>query len=121
VHDQYGRSISGPIRKNKTFFLFDFEKQRDIGSGQVLATFPTDLQRAGDFSQIKTFDENGNIAPVTIYNPFAVDADGNRQPFPNNKIPGNMIDSVAKNFLNWVPQSNVQGDVLDQKQLPKNV
>jgi hypothetical protein len=30
VHDQYGGSISGPIRKNKTFFLFDFEKQRDI-------------------------------------------------------------------------------------------
>lgn len=121
VHDQYGGSISGPIRKNKTFFLFDFEKQRDIGSGQVLATFPTDLQRAGDFSQTKTFDENGNIAPVTIYNPFAVDADGNRQPFPNNKIPANMIDSVAKNFLNWVPQSNVQGDVLGQNNYQKNV
>ena len=28
------------------------------------------------FAVLITFDENGNIAPVTIYNPFAVDADG---------------------------------------------
>jgi hypothetical protein len=121
VHDQYGGSVSGPIRKNKTFFLFDFEKQRDVGSGQVLATFPTDLQRGGDFSQTKTFDEDGNIVPVTIYNPFAVDADGNRQPFAGNKIPANLIDPVAQNFLHWVPESNVPGDILDQNNYQRNV
>src|SRR3954451_11588911 len=38
VHDQYGGAISGPIKKNKAFFLFDFEKQRDVGSSQVVAT-----------------------------------------------------------------------------------
>ena len=32
THDQYGGMISGPIKRNKTFFLFDFEKLRDIGS-----------------------------------------------------------------------------------------
>ena len=74
-------------RRNKTFFLFDFEKLRDIGSNQVVATVPTALQRAGDFSQTQTFDNDGNLAPVTIYNPRAVAADGTRQPFPNNKIP----------------------------------
>ncbi len=93
VHDQYGGAISGPIRKNKTFFLFDFEKQRGRRFRRRLSRpCPTDLQRSGNFSQTITFDENGNLAPVTIYNPFAIDANGNRQPFPNNTIPANMFD-----------------------------
>jgi len=110
VHDQYGGSVSGPIKKNKTFFLFDFEKQRDIGSGQAVGTMPTDLQRSGDFSQTMTFDENGNLAPVTIYNPFSIDANGNRQPFANNMIPANLFDKVAKNLLAYFPEPNVPGD-----------
>jgi len=110
VHDQYGGAVSGPIRKNKTFFLFDFEKQRDIGSSQVVATMPTDLQRSGNFSQTMTFDENGNLAPVAIYNPFSIDANGNRTPFPNNTIPANLLDKVAKNLLAYFPEPNVQGD-----------
>jgi hypothetical protein len=112
VHDQYGGAISGPIRKNKTFFLFDFEKQRDIGSSQTVGTVPTDLQRAGDFSQTYTFDQNGNIAPVTIYNPFSIDANGNRTPFPNNRIPASMLDPVAQKLLAYFPEPNVQGDAL---------
>ena len=99
VHDQYGGAISGPIRKNKTFFLFDFEKQRDLGSSQTVATVPTALQRNGNFSQTMTFDENGNLAPVVIYNPRSIDANGNRQAFPNNKIPSALIDPVAKKLL----------------------
>jgi hypothetical protein len=110
AHDQAGGSVSGPIKKNKTFFLFDFERQRDIGSFQTAATFPTDLQRSGDFSQTLTFDENGNLAPVTVYNPFAVGPDGTRQPFANNVIPQSMIDKVAKNFLTYIPEPNVAGD-----------
>ena len=110
VHDQYGGSVSGPIQKNKTFFLFDFEKQRDIGSGQAVGTMPTDLQRAGDFSQTMTFDENGNLAPVTIYDPNTIDANGNRLPFANNKIPATRFDTVAKNLLAYFPEPNVQGD-----------
>jgi hypothetical protein len=121
IHDQYGGEISGPIRKNKTFFLFDFEKLRDIQSGQTTATFPTALQRTGDFSQTQTFDDNGNLVPVTIYNPFAVDANGVRQPFANNKIPINMIDKVANNFLAYIPLPNVQGDVLNQNNYRRNV
>jgi hypothetical protein len=110
THDQYGGMISGPIKRNKTFFLFDYEKLRDIGSSQVVGTFPTDLQRGGNFSQTQTFDDNGNLAPVTIYNPFAVAADGTRQPFANNIIPASMFDTVAKNFLTYIPEPNVTGD-----------
>ena len=110
THDQYGGSISGPIRKNRTFFLFDFEKQRDIGTSQTVATVPTALQRTGNFSQTVTFDDNGNPAPVAIYNPFSIDANGNRSPFPNNVIPTSLFDPVATKLLAYFPQSNVNGD-----------
>ena len=110
THDQYGGMISGPIKKNKAFFLFDYEKQRDISSSQTTATFPTDLQRSGNFSQTMTFDENGNLAPVVIYNPFTIAPDGTRQPFPNNIIPPSMLDKVAKNLLALMPEPNVTGD-----------
>jgi hypothetical protein len=110
VHDQYGGMISGPIKRNKTFFLFDFEKLRDEGSNQVVATFPTELQRAGDFSQTLTFDDNGNLAPVTIYNPHVVSEDGVRQPFPGNKIPQSLLDPVAQKFLAYIPTPNVTGE-----------
>ena len=71
---------------------------------------PTDLQRSGNFSQTYTYDENGNLAPVTIYNPKSIDANGNRTPFPNNTIPASMLDTVAKNLLAYFPEPNVQGD-----------
>jgi hypothetical protein len=110
VHDQYGGAISGPVKKNKTFFLFDFEKQRDVGSSQTVATMPTALQRGGDFSQTYTFNDNGDLARVTVYNPFSIDANGNRTAFPNNTIPASMLDKVAKNLLAYFPLPNVTGD-----------
>jgi len=110
THDQYGGLISGPIKHNKAFFLFDFEKQRDITSGQAVGTFPTDLQRGGNFSQTMTFDANGNLAPVTIYNPFSISPSGVRTPFPGNIIPASMLDPVAKALEAYMPEPNVTGD-----------
>ena len=110
THDQYGGLISGPIKHNKAFFLFDFEKQRDITSGQAVGTFPTDLQRGGNFSQTMTFDANGNLAPVTIYNPFSISSSGVRTPFAGNIIPASMLDPVAKALEAYMPEPNVTGD-----------
>src|SRR5579863_9625646 len=122
THDQGGGMISGPIKRNKTFFLFDYEKLRDIGSSQTVATMPTDLQRSGNFSQTYTFDQNGNLAPVVIYNPFTIAADGTRQPFANNIIPASLIDPVAKNLLAYFPEPNVTGDaVTNYNNYRKNV
>ena len=32
------------------------------------------------------------------------------QPFPNNIIPANMLDPVAKTLLAYIPEPNVTGD-----------
>ena len=112
THNQYGGVISGPIKKNKTFFLFDYERQNDISSSQTVATVPTALERSGNFSQTYTYDENGNLAPVTIYDPATIDANGNRTPFPNNTIPMSRFDPVAQKLLAYYPAGNVPGDAV---------
>ena len=37
--------------------------------------------------------QTGN--PITIYNPFTTGANGQREPFPGNKIPANLIQPIA--------------------------
>ena len=64
--DQWGGTIGGPIRKNKTFFFFDYEKDRNTSPGTTTTSVPTDLQKKGDFSQ--TFNADGSLN--TIFNPF---------------------------------------------------
>jgi hypothetical protein len=51
VRDQYGFAVGGPIIKNRTFFFVDFEKTRIQRSSHIEGIVPTDLERAGDFSQ----------------------------------------------------------------------
>ena len=57
VRDQYGFSLGGPIRKNRTFFFFDLERVRDNEPINIVASVPmngkfpgTSNERAGDFS-----------------------------------------------------------------------
>ena len=58
--NQFGGTVGGPIKKNKTFFFFSYEGLRlrlpagtaGTGAGLVnIATVPAALQKAGDFSQ----------------------------------------------------------------------
>ena len=75
-----------------------------------MATVPTDLQRAGDFSQ--TFNDDGSLQ--TIYNPFSTttDAEGNvlRDPFPDNKIPASLIAPISKTMQSISPEPTGLGN-----------
>jgi hypothetical protein len=48
--DQYGFSLGGPIKKDRTFFFVDFEKVRDNEPINIVATVPTADERTGNFS-----------------------------------------------------------------------
>lgn len=114
--NQYGFSLGGPIRKNKTFFFVDMERMLETLPVNIVATVPTLAERKGDFSQSLITDPNtGNVVPDAIFNPHqvSVDSAGNsvRASFPTaNVIPQSMWDPVGKNILNLYPQPNQPGN-----------
>lgn len=80
VYNDFGTSLGGPIKKDKTFFFADYEGSRE--STEVIDTLnvPLPAWRSGDFSGLSK----------TIINPFT------QQPFPGNKIPSNLISPVSQ-------------------------
>src|SRR3954451_13546867 len=103
--NQYGLDVSGPVRKDKTFFLFDMAGLRDRSISTTTTTVPTALERAGDFS--KTLAANGNM--IVIFNPFST-TNQVRTPFPGNQIPSSLIDPVALNVMKYFPAPTSAGN-----------
>src|SRR5215471_8428122 len=63
--NQYGASLGGPVRKDKTFFFVTWERTGQLTSDTLSSTVPTLLNRSGDFSDLR----NASGAPVSIYDP----------------------------------------------------
>jgi len=92
--NMFGATFGGPVVKNKLFFFADYQGQRfDHPSSSSPITLFTAAERQGDFSRLLT--EQG----IQLYNPFRLDANGNRMPFQNNLIPLSMLDPVAGNLF----------------------
>lgn len=104
-YDFPGYFIGGPAlipglvkSRDKLFFFWSQEfLPRVTPTGLSRFTFPTTLERNGDFSQ--TVDTNGRVIP--IFDPL----NGGTQ-FPNNVIPTNRIDTVGQALLNQFPLPN---------------
>ncbi len=97
--NQYGASVGGPIKKNKTFYFANYEGNRIRQGITKIATEPTAAMKTGDFSAL----------PTTIYDPgtlHAVNGVMQRSPFPGNVIPVNRISAVGQNVVNLYPNPN---------------
>ncbi|MEK7829505.1 MAG: TonB-dependent receptor, partial [Acidobacteriota bacterium] len=106
---QFGGHATGPIFKDKTFFMGSYEGLRARSFATSIRTVPTVEQRNGDFS--KTFNQAGAL--IRVFNPFTTRASGTgfiRDQFTDNKIPQNLIDPVALNILKFYPLPNQPGD-----------
>lgn len=122
--NQFGGSIGGPIKKDKTFFFFDYQGRHLRQGLTFVGQAPTALMRQGDFSESFPGFPAGQI-----YNPYST-ANGTRQPFkcdasgnplpidsngrqgagtPCNIIPSSLINSVAQQMINLYPLPNVPG------------
>jgi Carboxypeptidase regulatory-like domain/TonB dependent receptor-like, beta-barrel len=106
---QFGGHATGPIIRDKTFFMGSYEGLRARSFASSIRTVPTIEQRNGDFS--KTFNQAGAL--IRVFNPFTTRASGSgfiRDQFPENKIPKDRIDPVVLNILKYFPLPNQPGD-----------
>jgi hypothetical protein len=104
--NQFGASIGGPVElpkyngKDKTFFFFNYEGQRQRQGSTTLNIVPTAAERTGDLSVIST----------PIYDPFSGSSStGLRTPLPNNQIPASRIDPISQKLLAYWPTPNQPG------------
>jgi Carboxypeptidase regulatory-like domain/TonB dependent receptor-like, beta-barrel len=114
IRNEFGGWAGGPVwipklynGKNKTFWFFDWEAMRQ--RQQLFATtgVATPAMWNGDLSNITDF--NGDA--YTIYDPLTTSGpNGSRQPFPNNVIPSNRLNPVAKVMQSISPVPNLPGN-----------
>jgi hypothetical protein len=114
---QFGGVLNGPIRKDKTFFMVSFEALRERRADSTVTSVPTELERAGDFSDTR----NASGKMMVMYNPFTTRANPSgsgfiRDPFPGNKIPSTMFDPVAVNVAKYYPLPNTAPSGLTNNQ-----
>jgi hypothetical protein len=97
--NQYGGTLGGPIKQRKTFFFATWERTNQLVSDPILSTVPTQANRDGDFSDLRTSAGQ----PIIIYDPRT------RLPFAGNAIPQDRLDPVALAALQYFPLPNRQG------------
>ena len=110
---RYGTVINGPVfipkiydGRNRTFFLFSYERQKDNVAEPTTYTVPTERIRNGDFSEL--------LPGTLIYNPAtAVLAAGvvTRTAFAGNIIPQAQLNQAALAFARLFPTPNMAGTV----------
>ena len=109
--NQFGGMVSGPVIRNKTFFMGAYEGLRERSFADRLNTVPTDRERAGDFSQTRATA----TSLITMYDPNTTRPNPSgsgsiRDAFPGNIIPQARFDAVSRNVMNYYTRSNQPGD-----------
>ena len=102
VLNDWGFTVSGPVRKNKTFFSGGLEGFNQHTAALFNLNLPSASVLGGDFS--KMTDALNRPLNKTIINPL------NNQPFPGNQIPASMLNSAAlKTQARFFPAPNYGG------------
>ncbi|MBI4474384.1 MAG: TonB-dependent receptor [Acidobacteria bacterium] len=107
--NQFGATVGGPLAKDRTFFFGSYEGTRSRKSVGQIFSVPSLEDRNGDFRGRRT-----------IYDPATIRPDPGRpgqfirDPFPNNVIPPDRIDPVARRILDLMfPLPNQPGRALN--------
>src|SRR6266404_3124678 len=90
--NQFGASVGGPVRKDRTFFFADYEGRRVREGITQVSNVPTALERVGDFSR-----SDPRTPPIDLFT---------QAPFPGNKIPTNRQHPIGSAIVALYPLPN---------------
>src|SRR6266849_363669 len=96
--NQFGGSLGGPIKKDKTFFFVDYDQDRIRNAMASIVTVPTAKMHTGDFSELSP----------RIYDPRS-GTGAARVPFQGNLILADRWDPKAVNLMALYPMPNLSG------------
>lgn len=104
--NQFGGNIGGPIIKDRTFYFFNYEGNRQGSASTFTGTTPSQAWREGDFRGLKT----AAGADIIIYDPLTTKADGTRDQISCNGVLNVICASrqstVARNLIKYWPTAN---------------
>ena len=117
IRNEFGAYAGGPIKRDKSFWFFDYEGLRDLErfspyftSVPTAAMWNGDLSNAVDSSNPCTVGPGcpTGFTPIVIYDPKSTDPNTfQRTPFPNNQIPGPFNQTaMALKALTALPTNN---------------
>jgi hypothetical protein len=141
--NQYGFTLGGPIRKNKTFFFINYEGLRQIEGLSIGSEVPNDAEKRGDLSSFLTgtpinlcgaggpanlnFDSGQLFSPSTetLFTCPTGSAKAGSSILVGQPIPGNVISSIdpaAAKAMAAYPEPNRPGfpNFVNQNPLVQN-
>jgi Carboxypeptidase regulatory-like domain len=111
LHNQFGGSVGGPVRKDKLFFFGDYQGLREKTGISTLTTVPTQLAEtsctSGGACNLSDYLSLG----LQAYQPNSI-TDANsagRTPFAGNIIPAGDLSAASVAFFKLLPAPNVSG------------
>ncbi len=119
IQNSFGAFLGGPFSvphvydgKDRSSFFVGYTGLRSRSPFDTTVTVPTEAERLGNFSQTLA-RVGGKTEPVTIYDPTILTGGPPARQFPNNVIPANRIDPIARGLLDFIPLPNLPGNVLN--------
>ncbi len=103
----WGSAAQGTSRRMQQpgMWFFSYEGSRNRNPFDVLTTVPTELERAGDFSQTSLGAGQTAGQGVAIYDPESHDT------FAGGRIPASRLNPAAVALLRYFPLPNLAGSV----------
>ena len=105
IRNEYGGLVSGPVVKNKAFFMYSYEGMKLRQQVYNQTSVPTDDIWNGNFAGMT--DTSGT--PYRIFDPLSTAADGTRTQFTGNIIPATRIAPISGVMKSVTPEPTISG------------